>query len=106
MFKTLFANSVLNLRPHYCICYRNLIICYKCRHWEIARLGHKKAVSTILGNEFQIVANQGQSIFSQSLSSHTQERHLVDRRGSGCQVMTSLYSPSAQKNLGEKIPAR
>lgn len=32
-------------------------------HWEIPSLGQKKAICTILGNEFQIVAKQGQRFF-------------------------------------------
>lgn len=33
-------------------------------HWKITRRSQKKAISTVLGNEFEIVGNQGQRFFS------------------------------------------
>ena len=107
MFNTLFASSFGSeymYSPLYFIQVLNHSL-------HVCTLGNSRMEpeEIYMHNFKQWVSNNGQSrtkiffpeVLEESLSSHSQERHLVDHREPGYQVMTMLYSLPAENNLDQ-----
>ena len=106
MFKTLFASS-FGLEYTYSPLYFIQVLNHSLHTYT---LGNSKTEpeEIYMHNFKQWISNNGQSktkiffspeVLEESLSSHSQERHLVDSREPGYQVMTMLYSLPAENNL-------
>lgn len=74
--------------------------------WFFPEVLGKSLCSTIQGKVFDSTAKTGQRAGVLSTWSHSQERHLVDSREPGCQVMTRLYSLPVQTAQTLSMPAR